>query len=592
MTGDGYADLYFVSAIDSFEDQLLINGGPANPGAFTVENDRLTAQMRESNYGASGAIADLNGDGWNDILKVEFHRTETFYNAGAGFFTVAETVSLASDEHVSVGHLNGDLLPDIVVTNESVDSYLLNQGNGGDGLANFATLSFPSSTNDFGGNSLISDLDGDAWEDVIIASVDVDLPGCNRVADILRNNGNPPNVTFTPDSGTIPSGMLVGVHDVAAFDIDGNGNKDLVVGRCTGTQVWMAAPVISVEFDYPDGLPQFVPPGTPATFQVQLTPINSTIEPDTPALYASLNGGPFTASPLEALNGDLYAAALPAAACTDQVEFYLTAQITNGQTFTDPETAPAVTCRAIGAAGTKTLFSDPIEGDVSGWTVVNHPSLTTGQWEQAVPNATIFNNEVAAPGTDATPSPGAMAFVTENGPPSGPASATDVDGGPTYLISPAFDVEGSDAIVTFARWAYSATGILDHLTTEISNDGGSSWTAVDSIENTGSAWQTASFIVSSFVLPTAQVRLRFGVCDCPNDSITEAGIDDFRVDEITCTPPCPWDLDRNGAVDVIDFLALLAAWGGDPGGPPDFDGDGDVDITDFLALLANWGTCP
>ncbi|MHC4614638.1 MAG: hypothetical protein ACYTAU_13830, partial [Planctomycetota bacterium] len=55
---------------------------------------------------------------------------------------------------------------------------------------------------------------------------------------------------------------------------------------------------------------------------------------------------------------------------------------------------------------------------------------------------------------------------------------------------------------------------------------------------------------------------------------------------------CPWDLDGSGDVGVTDFLALLAAWGSDPGGPPDFDGDGDVGVTDFLLLLAYWGPCP
>ncbi len=43
---------------------------------------------------------------------------------------------------------------------------------------------------------------------------------------------------------------------------------------------------------------------------------------------------------------------------------------------------------------------------------------------------------------------------------------------------------------------------------------------------------------------------------------------------------------------IVDFLALLAAWGADPGSPPDFNGDGNVGITDFLELLANWGPCP
>ena len=55
---------------------------------------------------------------------------------------------------------------------------------------------------------------------------------------------------------------------------------------------------------------------------------------------------------------------------------------------------------------------------------------------------------------------------------------------------------------------------------------------------------------------------------------------------------CPWDLDGGGDVGILDLLALLAAWGTDPGGPPDFNGDGDVGILDLLTLLANWGPCP
>ncbi|MCZ6811700.1 MAG: hypothetical protein O7D97_06805 [Planctomycetota bacterium] len=55
--------------------------------------------------------------------------------------------------------------------------------------------------------------------------------------------------------------------------------------------------------------------------------------------------------------------------------------------------------------------------------------------------------------------------------------------------------------------------------------------------------------------------------------------------------PCPADLDGDSSVGILDLLALLAAWGTDPGGPPDLDGDGTVGILDLLTLLANWGPC-
>ncbi len=56
--------------------------------------------------------------------------------------------------------------------------------------------------------------------------------------------------------------------------------------------------------------------------------------------------------------------------------------------------------------------------------------------------------------------------------------------------------------------------------------------------------------------------------------------------------PCPWDLNGSGDVGILDLLALLAAWGPNPGDPADFDGNGTVDIFDLLTLIANWGACP
>jgi hypothetical protein len=54
----------------------------------------------------------------------------------------------------------------------------------------------------------------------------------------------------------------------------------------------------------------------------------------------------------------------------------------------------------------------------------------------------------------------------------------------------------------------------------------------------------------------------------------------------------PGDLDEDGVVGILDFLALLAAWGPcDVGGGclGDLDGDGLVGIVDLLILLGNWG---
>ena len=275
----------------------------------------------------------------------------------------------------------------------------------------------------------------------------------------------------------------------------------------------------------------------------------------------------------------------------DRIDFYLSAGLTGGLTFLDPASAPAGFYTTFSAEGIENIFSDAIEGDVSGWTITSDGSLTTGEWEQAEPNATILGQEQVAPGEDNTVD-GILAFVTENGPDGNQdASAFDVDGGATTLTSPLFDLSGTDGIVSYARWAFSKFDDHDVLRIEISNDGGANWTHVEDVANTEASWQPAAFFVSDILTPTDQVRLRFIASDF-DLSTTEAGIDDVSVDVISCGAGCVGDIDGDGLVGINDFLELLAAWGPNPGHPADFDGDNIVGINDFLTLLAAWGPCP
>jgi hypothetical protein len=63
---------------------------------------------------------------------------------------------------------------------------------------------------------------------------------------------------------------------------------------------------------------------------------------------------------------------------------------------------------------------------------------------------------------------------------------------------------------------------------------------------------------------------------------------------INQTPVIPGDLDGDGTVGVLDFFALLAAWGPCPEPCPpqcvaDLNMNCTVDVIDFFLLLANWG---
>ena len=75
--------------------------------------------------------------------------------------------------------------------------------------------------------------------------------------------------------------------------------------------------------------------------------------------------------------------------------------------------------------------------------------------------------------------------------------------------------------------------------------------------------------------------------------VPQNAVGDTAFDLVLQLTPITGDLDGDGAVGIVDFLALLAAWGDCPAPPAacpaDLDGDGSVGILDFLLLLGNWG---
>jgi hypothetical protein len=170
-------------------------------------------------------------------------------------------------------------------------------------------------------------------------------------------------------------------------------------------------------------------------------------------------------------------------------------------------------------------FQDNFETN-QGWTVQNQ-NVSTGAWERADPNPTSGGQY--APLEDNPAGTGTMCFVTENGPVNGSYSSYDLDGGPTHLISPTLDLTGSDATVSAYCWFYTRDGDDSKFEISLSNDNGSSWTVIYTTNSSLNGWTQLSFLVSDYVTPNAQVKVRFSAQDYPNDDIVEAGVDDFEV---------------------------------------------------------------
>jgi hypothetical protein len=162
----------------------------------------------------------------------------------------------------------------------------------------------------------------------------------------------------------------------------------------------------------------------------------------------------------------------------------------------------------------------------------------------------------AQPEDDNPAGVGTLCWVTGQGTPGGQAGEADVDFGITTLTSPIFDATGDgEAIVEYARWYSNNLGnnpAQDSMPISISNDGGATWTLLETVTDSAAVWVRKSFLVADFVQPTATMRLRFV------------------------------------AGDGADLGLLLGAWGA-AGGPADLNGDGTVDGADLGLLLGNWG---
>lgn len=249
VTGNNRPDLYFVDYDNTLEDRLLINDGN---GFFSDETTtRMTAAMAESVFGTGAVIADINGDGFRDIVKNSASgsgpppgstppEVRVLYNNGSGNFTTVDVVYSAAPYMIQQADFNLDNRVDLFVVDDGQDSILLNTGNTNN-MANFERriLTDSPNTSNFGGNVTVADLDNDGFQDVLVSDVDTDIPGCNRTLTALQHNSNQADPRLRdPLAGQNREWLTNGTFDTAVADFNNDGAMDIWSGNCDGNRLF------------------------------------------------------------------------------------------------------------------------------------------------------------------------------------------------------------------------------------------------------------------------------------------------------------------------------------------------------------------
>jgi choice-of-anchor B domain-containing protein len=323
---------------------------------------------------------------------------------------------------------------------------------------------------------------------------------------------------------------------------------------------------------------------TPITISITEDLIN--VVPSSVALNVSVNGGAFQAFPMNASGPLQFSGAIPSASCFDSVSYYVSAQSTDGRTWTAPDTAPATTIKAQVFTSQTVAFADDMQTN-KGWTSgAPGDTATTGKWNRVDPQGTT-----AQPEDDHTPAPGTICWVTDGNAGSN-AGDFDVDNGFTTLLTPIFDLAGkSNTKVSYWRWYSNSAGgnpNADTFRVSISNNGGSTWVPVETVgpsgPETGGGWFFKEFDPATLIPLTANMRMRFIAEDIGGASLVEAAVDDFNVAAVACeATSCYADCDGSGTLNIDDFICFQTNFAlGDLAA--DCDASGNLNIDDFICF--------
>ncbi len=205
------------------------------PLTFTNSTNLLPSAFWGSSFGSTvqtqdvfdGGILDLNNDGNVDILLIGSSEVKVAYTDGLGGFLAGIDGMSQSATYAGIAvDFDRDGRVDIYRTNDGNDFWRRNIGNNPNGSIMEASTDNSTYANRVGGNTHVTDFNGDGLPDLVVHHVDVDLPVflANQKLNLFINTGNV-NAMFTVDD---VNNYPLNTFDSAHGDFNGDGIEDMI----------------------------------------------------------------------------------------------------------------------------------------------------------------------------------------------------------------------------------------------------------------------------------------------------------------------------------------------------------------------------